>query len=96
MNDNINVSNIAFDSMIAAHLLGKRSIGLKPLVLEYFKHEMVDITQLIGKGKNQTTIDYVSIEKTSSYAMADSYFTQKLTEIFHKELEDNNLLNLYQ
>ena len=45
INDNINVSNIGFDSMIAAHLLGKRSIGLKPLVLEYFKHEMVDITQ---------------------------------------------------
>ena len=96
LNDNINVSNIAFDSMIAAHLLGKRSIGLKPLVLEYFKHEMIDITQLIGKGKSQTTIDNISIENTSEYAMADSYFTQKLSEIFYKELDDNNLLKLYK
>ena len=96
LNDNINVTNIGFDSMVAAHLLGKRSIGLKSLVLEYFNHEMVDIKQLIGKGKNQITIDNVSIKNTSSYAMADSYFTQKLTLILYKELKDNNLLDLYE
>tara|TARA_A100001037_G_scaffold306871_2_gene358031 strand:- start:77395 stop:80199 length:2805 start_codon:yes stop_codon:yes gene_type:complete len=95
LNDNIKVNNISFDSMIAAHLLGKRSIGLKPLVLEYFKHEMTDITELIGKGKNQTTIDNINIKTTALYAMADAYFTQKLSEIFYKELDENNLLTLY-
>ena len=41
--------------MIAAHLLNPsaRSISLNTLSLEYMNYEMVNIDELIGKGRNQ-------------------------------------------
>ena len=40
----VNVSNLAFDSMVAAHLLSEKSLGLKALAFSKLGMEMTPIT----------------------------------------------------
>ena len=92
-NYGINVEGIAFDTMIAAHLCGRTrtSIGLKPLALSLLHEDMTPIEDLIGRGRNQVTMDKVEIAKAANYAAADADMTYRLVDVFEKELEENNL-----
>ena len=92
-NYGINVERIAFDTMIAAHLCGRTrtSIGLKPLALSLLHEDMTPIEDLIGRGRNQITMDKVEIAKAADYAAADADMTYRLVDVFEKELEENNL-----
>ena len=92
-NYGINVEGIAFDTMIAAHLCGRTrtSIGLKPLALSLLHEDMTPIEDLIGRGRNQVTMDKVEIAKAADYAAADADMTYRLVDVFEKELEENNL-----
>ena len=92
-NYGINVERIAFDTMIAAHLCGRTrtSIGLKPLALSLLHEDMTPIEDLIGKGRNQVTMDKVEIAKAADYAAADADMTYRLVDVFEKELEENKL-----
>ena len=84
---------IAFDTMIAAHLCGRTrtSVGLKPLALSLLHEDMTPIEDLIGRGRNQVTMDKVEIAKAVDYAAADADMTYRLVDVFEKELEENNL-----
>ena len=92
-NYGINVERIAFDTMIAAHLCGRTrtSISLKPLALSLLHEDMTPIEDLIGRGRNQVTMDKVEIAKAADYAAADADMTYRLVDVFEKELEENNL-----
>ncbi len=86
----IEVTNLKFDTMIAAFLCGVRPVGLKNLVQKYFNVNMTPIEDLIGKGKNQITMVDVPIEKSSPYACADADYTLQLKKIFIKLLNIHN------
>ena len=92
----ITVKGLQFDTMIAAHLSGKRTIGLKELALEYFGKEMTNIKELIGSGKSQITMAEVPVEKAAPYAAADADFTERLYKLLKAELESKNLISLYE
>ena len=55
-NVGIRVRNLNFDTMLAAHVSGRKSIGLKALALELLHEEMTPITDLIGTGRKQITM----------------------------------------
>ena len=88
---------IAFDTMIAAHLCGRTrtAVGLKPLALSMLKEDMTPIEELIGRGRNQTTMDKVDIAKAADYAAADADMTYRLIDVFANELEENNLRHTF-
>ncbi|MEO2186417.1 MAG: 5'-3' exonuclease H3TH domain-containing protein, partial [bacterium] len=80
----VTVKGIEFDTMIAAHLLNPaaRSLRLDTLSLEHLNYEMVPIEELIGKGRNQITIDQVPLEKVAFYSIEDADIVFQLTELF--------------
>ena len=88
---------IAFDTMIAAHLCGRTrtSVGLKPLALSMLKEDMTPIEELIGRGRNQITMDKVEIAKAADYAAADADMTYRLIDVFADELEENSLRHTF-
>ena len=69
-NYNVQVRNLKFDTMLAAHLSGRKAIGLKALALECLHEEMTPITDLIGTGRKQITMAQVPIDKSADYATA--------------------------
>ncbi len=81
---------IHFDTMIAAHLLGERGLGLKQLALSKLGIEMTLITELIGKGRSQITFNEVPIEQAAPYAGADADIALRLKEHLEKELDQQS------
>ncbi|MXY46943.1 MAG: DNA polymerase I [Chloroflexi bacterium] len=96
-NYGINIRHIAFDTMIAAHLCGRTrtAVGLKPLALSMLKEEMTPIEDIIGKGRNQTTMDKVEIATAADYAAADADMTYRLVDVLADELADNSLRHTF-
>ncbi len=74
------VAGLAFDTMLASFLLEplRRSHGMDALVAAILGHEMIPISDLIGKGKNQTTMDQLDTARVSEYAAEDADFTFRL------------------
>ncbi len=90
----IECRNVDFDTMIAAHLLGKNAIGLKNLSLDVLGLEMTPISQLIGTGRKQLTFDQVSIESALPYAAADADMTGRLRRDLEGQLSSEGLTSL--
>ncbi|MDA1188771.1 MAG: DNA polymerase I, partial [Chloroflexi bacterium] len=93
-NHGIAVAGLAFDTMLASHLAGRKAIGLKAMALDVLGHEMTPISDLIGTGRKQITMAEVPIEKAAPYAGADADFTWRLYPIVKKELEEKGLTHL--
>ncbi len=89
------LQNLAFDTIIAAHLLGEKPLGLKALAFNKFGIEMMPINELIGKGAKQISMALVDIEKTSDYACADADMTLRLKQLFEPELRNQGLWRLF-
>ena len=95
-NHGVRFANVDFDTMIAAHLLGRsyNQLGLKDLSLNELGHEMTNIKELIGSGRKQITFDQVDIGPAAEYAAADADITLRLRERFEPQVEGENLRDL--
>jgi len=91
----INMKNLAFDTMLAAYLLGERSINLKALAFNKLGVEMTPITDLIGKGPKQLSMNMLPIEQVADYACADADLTFRLKSVLDKELREEGLWQLF-
>ncbi len=94
----INVQGLAFDTMVASYLLnpGSRQHGLDKLAFEEFGFRMTPITDLIGKGKTEITMDKVPLEQIVPYACADADYTWRLYERQNEELRIKNAAKLFE
>jgi DNA polymerase-1 len=92
----ITVTGLSTDTMIAAHLLGEKSLGLKALAFNKLGVEMTPIDALIGKGAKQISMAEVDIQKAADYAAADADMTLRLASLFDEELKKQGLVKLYQ
>ncbi len=97
-NAGIELKNVAFDTMIAAYLIepSRSSFSLRSLAIEYLRRKMVPISDLIGTGKKQLTMDQVPIDTVFPYACADAEVTFVLKGILEKELERQGLTSLFR
>jgi DNA polymerase-1 len=91
----INVAGLAFDTMIAAHLLGEKALSLKALAFTKLGIEMTPIADLIGTGSKQIPMSQVDIKKTAAYSGADADMTFRLAVLLGKELEKQSLMKLF-
>ncbi len=91
----INLENLTFDTMIAAYLLGEKSIGLKALAFTRLGVEMTPITDLIGKGAKQLSMAVTAIEQVCDYACADADITLRLKTVLDAELRQEGLWQLF-
>jgi DNA polymerase-1 len=87
---------LQFDTMIAAHLAGEKTLGLKALVFNKLGIEMTPITDLIGKGAKQLSMAMVDIAQASDYACADADMTLRIKQIMEEELVKEQLWDLFK
>ena len=93
----LTVSPLSFDTMIAEWLINpsSRNLGLKSLAWVRLGYEMTQIEALIGKGRNQKTMDQVSIAEASKYAAADAAICLRLMPQLQEELEQHEAQKLF-
>jgi DNA polymerase-1 len=87
--------NVAFDTMLAAYLLGEGALGLKWLASKRLRIEMTPIIELIGKGSKQLCMADVEVEAAGRYAAADADMTGRLRPGLEEELRRHNLWPLF-
>jgi DNA polymerase-1 len=87
-----------FDTMIAAHVLdsGRDSFSLNVLGAEYLNHRSIPIEELIGRGKNQTTMDKVPVELVTPYACEDADICRRLANVLRPQLIEQGLMRLFE
>jgi DNA polymerase-1 len=89
------VSPLGFDTMVAAHLMGEKAIGLKALAFSRLGVEMTPITALIGTGAKQLTMAQVPISQATQYAAADADLTLRLKGLLAEDLRREGLWVLF-
>ncbi len=93
------VQPLSFDTMIAQWLIrpdtSRGKLGLKAQAFLRLGIEMTEITDLIGAGRNQITMDRVPIEQCAPYAAADADMTLRLYEPLQRELAEHGLEKLF-
>ena len=89
------VGKVDFDTMIAAYLLGENSVGLKDLAFTKLGIQMTEISELIGAGKNQLSMNLVDADKAGDYACGDVEATFALMELFAPLLKENEQDSLF-
>jgi len=85
------------DTMLMAWLLdpGSRAIGLKAQAAANLGWQMTDISDLIGSGRKQVTIDQVAIDKVGFYCGADVDATIQLYDLLAPRLQTEGMWDLY-
>ncbi len=91
------MKNPYFDTMVAEWLINPASsnLGLKNLAWARLGIQMTEITDLIGTGQSQKTMDAIPLQDVIPYACADADITHRLAEVLKAELESPTSLEDY-
>lgn len=86
-----------FDTMVAAHVLDstRPTYKLDALAAEFLNHRCIPIEELIGRGKNQVTIDTVPVETVATYAAEDADVALRLADVLADKLAQEGLTDLF-
>jgi DNA polymerase-1 len=98
LNNGLRVRPYTFDTMIAGWLLEPEShrLGLKRMAETELNVSMTEITELIGTGSKQLTMDKVAIEDVAPYAGADAEIPLRLEKILRDRLIKNDLMKVLE
>ncbi len=96
--EGMTLKGIDLDTMVLSYLLepnwGKHNLG--KLALHYLRRKTIPYEDVVGKGKNQVTMNAVDIEQVIPYACQDADFALKLSETLWPLVTDNKLDGIYR
>jgi len=86
-----------FDTMVAAHVLDstRMTYKLDALAAELLDHRCIPIEDVIGRGKQQTTMDTVPVDVVATYAAEDADVALRLADVLARRLEEEGLTELF-
>ena len=83
-----------FDTMVAHYLIQPELRHNLDFLSEiYLGYKKIETSELIGKGKNQTTMRSVDLQIIKEYACEDADMTLQLKPLLEKELMEGNVVN---
>ena len=94
----IALEGIVCDTMVAGYLLhpSEASHGLDALARKHLSYRTVPITELIGKGRAQLSMDQVPVERVARYSCEDAEVAFRLAEVLMPQLAEQELLPLFR
>src|SRR5262249_41544588 len=94
---NAEIAGPISDTMVLSYLLesGERNHDLDLLAKRLLDHTLAPISDLIGKGKSQITMDRVEVAKVAYYAGEDADATWRIEAILGPKVRDEGLWELY-
>jgi DNA polymerase-1 len=93
----VEVAGPLTDTMVLSYLLesGERNHNLDQLSQRLLGHEMIPISALIGKGKNQLGMDQVDVPRVAEYAGEDADATWRIEALLSARVRADGLWDLY-
>jgi DNA polymerase-1 len=85
----VTVRGVSLDSMIASFLLdaSRMQYGIDRLALDLLNFRKVPTVDLLGKGKNQISMQKVDLTRVAAYASEDADITLRLADLCDRELD---------
>ena len=87
----VTVRNVALDPMIAAHVGGRKAVGIEALALESLDIEIKPVTDIIGTGRKQITMAQASIGDAAGHACGRADAAWQLREPLTAEAADKGV-----
>ena len=86
-----------FDTMVAAWVLdsSRPTYKLDALAAEYLNHHCIPIEEVIGRGRDQVTMDTVPVETVTPYAAEDADVAMRLADVLAGKLAEEKLDKLF-
>jgi DNA polymerase-1 len=91
----VNLDKLNFDPMLAAYLLGEKSLGLKALAFNKLGVEITAPTESTGKGKKQSSLALEEANRVAGRACASVNILWALKERLEAELRQQGLWQLF-
>jgi len=91
----LKMGGVNFDVLIAAYLLGEKSLKLKSLAFNRLGIEARELSDLTGSGAKQVSPARLSIEQVGELGGNDSDITLRLKESLEQELRNEELWRLF-
>jgi DNA polymerase-1 len=93
----VRVRGLDFDTMIASYCVspGELQHNLDHLAMKHLNFRKIPTSDLIGKGKNQRTMDMVPIADVARYACEDVDVTARLVPILDREMARGGVSKLF-
>ena len=94
----IEVRGVVLDTMVADYLIdpGQRDHSLDDLARRYLQHKTTKITELIGSGRDQITMDQVPVDQITDYACQDVDIPYRMHDMLTEQLEALGLKKLFE
>lgn len=88
-NVGVNVKGVVLDSLVAAFLLdaGRMQYGIDRLAIDLLRFQKIPTVDLLGKGKNQISMDLVPLDRIATYASEDADITLRLADLLSAKLD---------
>jgi len=91
----VKLENLNFDPMLAAYLLGEKSLGLKALAFNKLGTEIVTPAELTGTGKKQSSLSLLEVNRVADRACASVDIVWSLRDSLETELRKQGLWQLF-
>ncbi len=96
--EELELRGIDLDTMVLSYLLepnwGKHNLG--KLALNYLQKKTTPYEEIVGKGKNQLTMNAVDIERVVPYACQDADFAMALSKQLWPRVKEQKLDGIYR
>jgi DNA polymerase I len=94
-NYGIEIANIFFDTLIGAHVVQSDGAhDMESLSAKYLSYRPIQLSEVLGKGKDQVTMDKADVNKAGDYSAEYADITLQLYYRIKYELGKINLLKL--
>ena len=91
----VKLENLDFDPMLAAYLLGEKSLGLKALAFNKLGIEIATPAELTGTGKKQSSLSLLEVNRVADRACASVDIVWSLRDSLETELRKQGLWQLF-
>ncbi len=96
--EGLTLQGLDLDSMVLSYLIepnwGKHN--LNKLALAYLQVKTIHYEEVVGKGKNEVTINAVPVESVAPYACQDADLALQLSSLLWSKVKENKLDALYR
>jgi DNA polymerase-1 len=96
--EGVRLAGVSKDTMVLSYLLepnwGRH--GLEKLALHYLQETKAPYEDIVGKGKNELTMDKVEVERAAPYACQDAALALELGAVLWEKIEARKLDRLYE
>jgi len=91
----VKLENLHFDPMLAAYLLGEKSLGLKALAFNKLGTEISTPSELTGSGKKRSSLSLMDVNRVVGYLCASVDIVWNLKDNLGAELRKQGLWQLF-